>query len=195
AFRPVGAAGIEMTTLPTKSVGVHLAVSSDAAPILARLRGEVPAPAGGEASALNTAPRVAPADVRVRVLNGSGTAGAAGEASAAIGSAGFSPAGSGDADKFGYLKTEIHYAPAAQPKAALLARYLNGVGKLVADSSVRGTDVVLIVGGDWKGVTPPADPPSGKASPTTATPNTATPTTATTAAPSGSGPKPAGGPA
>src|SRR5947207_2971845 len=50
AFRPVGAAGIERTTLPTKSVGVHLAVSSDAAPILARLRGEVPAPAGGEAS-------------------------------------------------------------------------------------------------------------------------------------------------
>ena len=41
------------------------------------------------ASALNTAPRVAPADVRVRVLNGSGTAGAAGEASAALGSAGW----------------------------------------------------------------------------------------------------------
>ena len=208
AFRPVGAAGIEMVALPTRPVGVHLAVSSEAAPILARLRGEVPAPAGGEASAAGTAPKVAPADVKVRVLNGSGTAGAAGEAAAALGSAGFSPAGSGDADRFGYLKTEIHYAAAAQPKAALLARYLGGAGKLVADSSVRGTDVVLIVGGDWKGVTPPADagPQSGsgqsaagptgsaRASATTAT--TVPPSTATTAAgPAGSAPKPAGGPA
>jgi len=204
AFRPVGAAGIEMVALPTRPVGVHLAVSSDAAPIIARLRGEVPAPAGGEASAASTAPKVAPADVKVRVLNGSGSPGAAGEAAAALGSAGFSPAGSGDADKFGYQKTEIHYAAAAQPKAALLARYLNGVGRLVPDSSVRGTDLVLIVGGDWKGVTAPAGTPSqsgagqsasgqtgaGKASATTVSP-----TTATTAAPSGSAPKPAGGPA
>ena len=206
AFRPVGANGIEMTTLPTKPVGVHLAVSSDAAPILARLRGEVPAPAGGEASAVNTGPRILPADVRVRVLNGSGVAGAAGEASGALSSAGFSPVGSGDADKFGYGKTEIHYAPAAQPKAALLARYLNGVGRLVSDSSVRTTDVVLIVGGDWKGVTPPAGaaPPSasagsgqaaaGKAATTTA-PSTTAPPAPAGSAPAGSAPKPAGGPA
>jgi len=64
AFRPVGPNGIEMVTLPTKSVGVHLAVSADAQPILARLRGEVPAPAGGEASSASTVPRVTPADVR-----------------------------------------------------------------------------------------------------------------------------------
>ena len=199
AFRPVGATGIEMTTLPTKPVGVHLAVSSDAAPILARLRGEVPAPAGGEASAVNSAPRVAPADVRVRVLNGSGTAGVAGEASAALGSAGFSPAGSGDADRFGYLKTEIHYGPAAQAKAALLARYLSGAGKLVPDPSVKGTDVVLIVGGDWKGVTPPAGGPgpsaSGQAASGKASTTTAPPPTAPTTGPAGSAPKPAGGPA
>jgi LCP family protein required for cell wall assembly len=205
AFRPVGPNGIEMVTLPTKSVGVHLAVSPDAAaPILARLRGEAPAPAGGEASAAGTAPKVAPADVKVRVLNGTGTAGVAGEASGALGSAGFSPAGSGDADRFGYQKTEIHYAPANQAKAALVARYLNGVGKLVSDSTAKGTDVVLIVGGDWKGVTPPAGAAgqsgsgsgqsasgqsgSGKATTTTAPP----PTTAT---PLGPAPKPAGNPA
>ena len=204
AFRPVGPNGIEMTTLPTKPVGVHLAVSSDAGPILARLRGEVPAPAGGEASAASTAPKIAPADVRVRVLNGSGTPGVAGEASAALGSAGFSPVGSGDADKFGYLKTEVHYAPAAQAKAALLGRYLNGVGRLVADPSVKSTDVVLIVGSDWKGVTPPAGTVpattaagagAGQAATGKATTTTAPPATATTAPPAGSAPKPAGGPA
>jgi len=34
AFRPVGAAGIEMVALPTRSVGAHLAVTADAQPIL-----------------------------------------------------------------------------------------------------------------------------------------------------------------
>ncbi len=67
------------------------------------------------------------------------------------------PAGLGDADNFGYARTEIRYGPTAQPKAALLARYIGGVGKQVADSTIRGTDLVLVIGADWKGVTAPAD--------------------------------------
>jgi len=194
AFRPVGAAGIEMVALPTKPDGAHLLVAASAQPILARLRGEAPPLAGGEASAANSAPKVAPADVKVRVLNGTGTAGAAGDAAAALGSAGFSPAGSGDADRFGYARTEIRFAPAAQAKAALLARYLGGVGKLVPDSTVRGTDVVLVVGSDWKGVTPPPGAPGQAAAPAPTT------TTAPPAAPSNGGassgaPAPSGGPA
>ncbi|HEV7685202.1 MAG TPA: LCP family protein [Acidimicrobiia bacterium] len=192
AFRPVGAAGIEMVSLPTKPVGVHLAVAPEAQPILARLRGEVPRPAGGEASATAKAPKVTPADVKVRVLNGTGTAGAAGDTAGELGRAGFSPAGSGDAVTFGYAKTEIRYAPAAQAKAAFLARYLNGVGKLVADAGVKGTDLVLIVGADWQGVTAPAA--SGQAAAPAST-TTAAPTTATTGSGPTTAPKPAGGPA
>ncbi|HLJ08979.1 MAG TPA: LCP family protein, partial [Acidimicrobiia bacterium] len=189
AFRPVGASGIEMVALPTKPDGAHLLVAPAAQPILARLRGETPPPAGGEASGAGTAPKVAPADVKVRVLNGTGTPGMAGDTAAALGQAGFSPSGSGDADKFGYTKTEIRYNPAGQAKAALLARYLGGAGKLVADPTVRGTDVVLVVGSDWKGVTPPAAPgPAPAAAPTTAAATTA-------AGPATSGPSPAGGPA
>jgi LCP family protein required for cell wall assembly len=191
AFRPVGAAGIEMVALPTRSVGAHLAVAADAQPILARLRGETPPPAGGEASATAKAPKVTPADVKVRVLNGTGGAGVAGDAAGDLGRAGFSPAGSGDADTFGYARTEIHYPAAAQAKAALLARYLGGVGKLVADPAVKGTDLVLIVGRDWKGVTPPAGSNSADgqaAAPTT----TAAPTTATGASAPTTAPKPAG---
>jgi hypothetical protein len=97
----------------------------------------------------------------------------------------------GDADRFGYAGTEIHYAPGAQPKAALLARYLGGVGKLVADSTIRGTDLVLVTGGDWKGVTPPPGGAGQAAAPTTAAPTT---TTAKGAA-SSTAPAPAGGPA
>jgi len=187
AFRPVGASGIEMTALPTKPDGAHLLVAPAAQPILARLRGETaPPPAGGEASAATPAPKVAPADVKVRVLNGTGTPGVAGDASAALGQAGFSLAGSGDADKFGYTKTQIRYGPAAQAKAALLARYLGGAGQLVADPSVRGTDVVLVVGSDWKGVTAPAAGGQSAAATQPAAPtSTSGPASTGTAAPAG----------
>ena len=193
AFRPVGPAGIEMVALPTRSVGAHLAVTPDSQPILARLRGEGGGAPGGEASAA-PASKVAPADVKVRVLNGTGTPGVAGDTAADLGAAGFSPAGSGDADTFGYARTEIRYAPGAQAKAALLARYLGGVGKLVADSTIRGTDLVLVVGGDWKGVTPPASPGGQAAAPVSTTAPAPT-TTATTGSGPTTAPKPAGGPA
>ncbi|HYH48944.1 MAG TPA: LCP family protein, partial [Acidimicrobiia bacterium] len=104
AFRPVGPAGIEMVALPTRPVGVHLAVSNDAQPILARLRGEADPTTAGAATN-GKAPKVAPSDVKVRVLNGTGTPGAAGDAASDLGAAGFSPAGLGDADTFGYGRT------------------------------------------------------------------------------------------
>jgi hypothetical protein len=180
-----------MTALPTKPDGAHLLVAPAAQPILARLRGETPPPAGGEASAASTGPKIAPADVKVRVLNGTGTPGAAGDAAAALGQAGFSPAGSGDADKFSYAKTEIRYSPAAQGKAALLARYLGGAGKLVADPGLRGTDLVLVVGNDWKGVTPP---PAAAGQSGTSPQSAAAPTSTSGPANTGTA-APAGGPA
>ena len=189
AFRPVGAAGIEMVPLPTKPSGAHLAVSAEAQPILDRLRSEG---TGDDPDAKG--PKVAPSDVTVRVLNGTGTAGQAGDADADLGAAGFSPATSGDADTFGYARTEIRYASGAQPKAALLARYLNGVGKLVPDSTIRGTDLVLVTGADWKGVTAPAGT-SGQAAARASSTTAAPPITAVKGAAPTTGPAPAGGPA
>jgi LCP family protein required for cell wall assembly len=195
AFRPVGPAGIEMVALPTQPSGAHLKVASDAQPLLARLRGELEPSATGEASG-GKAPNVAPRDVKVRVLNGSGAPGVAGDTAAELGAAGFSPTGSGDAGTFGYGRTEIRYASGAQAKAAFLARYLGGAGRLVADSTVRGTDLVLIIGADWKGVTPPAGAPSqaasGKAPATTATTAAPTPTTAGKGGSATTAPAPAG---
>jgi len=195
AFRPVGPAGVEMVALPTKPSGVHLAVSPDAQPLIARLKGEAGPAATGEASGAKT-PKVAPSDVKVRVLNGTGSAGQAGDAATELGTAGFAPGGLGDADRFGYTRTEIRYAPGAQPKAALLARYLGGVGSLVADASIRGTDLVLVTGSDWKGVTPPAGSATGQAvAPASTSPTTAQSTTTAKGAASSTAPTPSGGPA
>ena len=168
AFRPVGPAGVEMVALPTRPVGAHLAASPESETVLARLRADSGSPGGGEATGA-PAPKVSPSEVRVRVLNGTGAAGLAGDTSAALGAAGFAPAGAGDAGRFSYSRTEIRYPPAARAKAELVARYLKGAGRLVADPTVRNLDVVLILGPDFKGVTSPGPLPDSASAPSTTT--------------------------
>jgi LCP family protein required for cell wall assembly len=187
AFHSVGPAAVEMLALPTKIVPLGLATTPDTQAVVDRLRGVVPA--GGEAAgARPPGPPVAPHDVSVRVLNGSGAPGLAGEASARLADAGFAPAGSGDAPNFSFLRTEIHYAPRAQPKAALLARYVKGGARLVADSGMSNVDVVLIAGKDFSGITSqPAGAPSGPAGEGGATTTAAPPPSAPAVAPAPSG--------
>ena len=193
AFQPVGPDAIEMVALPTREVSSGLAMTADSQALLNRLRGRGPAAAVGEAAAARpSGPPVAPGDVRVRVLNGTGVAGVAGDALARLADAGFTPAGSGDAQRFSYQRTEIHYRSPA--KADLVARYLKGAARLVADPQLRDVDVVVIAGADFKGV---ASRPSGAAPGGVAAPATTT-TTATTAppAPASAGqPTPSGAPA
>jgi LCP family protein required for cell wall assembly len=182
AFQPVGPDAIEMLALPTREVGAALTTTADSQPVLDRLRGRVPIGAVGETAAPRPSrPPVAPNDVRVRVLNGTGTAGVAGDTLARLADAGFAPAGSGDADRFTYTRTEIHYVPRTQAKAELLARYLKGPVRLTADPALRNVDLVLIVGPDFKGVAAPAF----AAPTTTATTLPAAPAPAATPTPSG----------
>lgn len=186
ALRAVGPAAVEMLAVPTSAVSYGLRLRPEAEPILDRLRGE-----GGEPSAAS-GPPVAPADVRVRVLNGTGAAGLAGDTSARLAEAGFTPAGAGDADRFSYRKTEIRYLPRSQAKAGLVARYLKGVGRLIPDSGLGNLDVVVVVGQDFKGITDrpgSARPAPGPGSTTTAPPPT------TTASPAAIPPTPSGAPA
>jgi hypothetical protein len=93
---------------------------------------------------------VLPAQIRVRVLNASGQDGAAGQALAGFQRHSFAPAGT---DNTGYLDaTEIHYRPGNENKAFLVAGYMQGVGKAVADDSITDADVVVYIGKDFKGV-------------------------------------------
>jgi polyisoprenyl-teichoic acid--peptidoglycan teichoic acid transferase len=194
AFQPVGPAAVEMVALPTREVSSGLAMTADSQAVLDRLRGRGPAGAMGEAAAARpSGPPVAPNDVRVRVLNGTGVAGVAGDTSARLAEAGFAPAGSGDAERFSYGRTEIHYQSRA--KAELVARYLKGPARLVADSHLRDVDVVVIAGADFKGVAPRPSgaPPGGVAAPPPT--STSTATTAPPAPASAGQPTPSGAPA
>ena len=139
---------IEMVTIPVKAApdGARVVLKQpDADSVLARLR-----TFGGPVDSVDT--KILPAQVRVRVLNGSGVVGAAGKALGQFQRYSFAPAGVGDT---GHLDTtEIHYRPGNEAKALLVARYMKGVGQVVADDSISDADVVVKIAKDFTGVKP-----------------------------------------
>lgn len=148
-FRSGNPEDVEMVTIPS-TVGarggqsVVLLKDEEAAPIFERLRGE--GVIDGE---------VAPSDVTVRVLNGVGTAGLAGQTAQDLQAAGFQPGGIGDADRFGYDRTVIQHRPDTRAAAELLRDYLGGVAELAEVDGLGNVDVVLVLGEDFGGVVGP----------------------------------------
>lgn len=142
---------IEMITLPVQSApdGNRVVVKEpDANQVIARLRNF------GAPTTSDINPKLLPSQVRVRVLNGSGTQGAAGEALAGLQRYSFAPAGVGNTKQLN--ATEIHYRPGNEDKGKLVASYLSGVGRLVSDASISDADVVVMLAKDYQGVAAPA---------------------------------------
>ena len=144
-------------------------LDTKAQPILDLFRGTDPA-------------ALTPDGVRVRVLNGSGRPGEAGAASGALVTAGFTSAGTGEAERFDIARTVVRY-PAGQAAAAdLVARHLVAGAALEEVEGSVGADVVLVTGADFAGVrsapvpstAPPPTTPGGPASTTPTTGSTTT---------------------
>jgi polyisoprenyl-teichoic acid--peptidoglycan teichoic acid transferase len=157
---------LEMVTFPTvpgrsgTSLGSFLdAKQPDADAILARLRDFGPPPD------LQNGPK--PSEVRVRVLNGSGQNGLASKTGTELQQHGFVNVGVGNEPRLS--ATEIHYRPGSLDKGRVVQSYLGGVGKLVEDKAIVEADVAVVLGSDFKAVTPP--------------PNAVAPDTAAAAAP------------
>ena len=104
-----------------------------------------------------------PGDTKVKVLNASGVTGAAATALAGLTDAGFKRGATGNADA-SLQTTEVRYRPGAEAKAALVASHVSGPAKIVEDESVSGTDVTLVLGRGFGGITTPA--PAASAAPT-----------------------------
>jgi LCP family protein required for cell wall assembly len=175
-LRETDPAVVEMLTVPSSpdkvdGQSVLQLDQAKAAPIFTRLRSFGPA-----ARPLPVPKDVVPAQVRVKVLNGSGVSGQAKSTLGALAAVGFKRVDPpGNADRSDYESTEVHYVRGAQHKAQLVAAYL-GVGKLVAGKSVAGADVTVVLGNDFRRVS----------TPTTTTSST---TTTTAKPPVTSGPK------
>ena len=181
AFRQVNPAdptGLETTTVPTTPDVVTIGglrqdilrpqePAADA--LFARLR-----TFGATAAA---PPSVAPSQVSVRVLNGSGVNGAASRALQTLTTQfGFAGAGTGNAAHVG--ATEVRSGTRGRAGAGLVLAYLGGTGRLVDDPSTHDATVTIVVGPDFRGVQTPAASASGSAPPPTPT-TVAQPTTTT----------------
>ena len=135
----------------------------------------VPTPAAPAAPASTpAAPRtVAPSTVRVQVLNGSGTKGLASKAATGLTGAGFSVAGTGNADSMTHTATEIRYAVGDEALAATLAAAIPGSVVTPGDDTVKGT-VALVLGSDFTAVGSPVAAPAPAAAAAPAAPEART---------------------
>ncbi|HEX3393885.1 MAG TPA: LCP family protein, partial [Acidimicrobiales bacterium] len=148
-FKSLNPDTVDMLTLPTTPATIGGADvlrlnQAEAKTYVDRLNGLNPATTG--------ASDVRPGDVRVRVLNGNGSEGAAAKAGADLGGPGFNVADQGDADNFKYAHTTIRYATGQKAKADLLARYLKSGAIVTEDKTLRTVDLTLAVGADYSGV-------------------------------------------
>jgi LCP family protein required for cell wall assembly len=98
---------------------------------------------------------VDPAQVEVRVLNGSGRTGEATAAVRDLRNARFGALlSSGRAAGFGYPQTEIRYAPTDLAKAQTLQSVIGGGAVLQSDSTLAGGGLVMITGQSYSGIHP-----------------------------------------
>jgi LCP family protein required for cell wall assembly len=112
---------------------------------------------------------VTPSSVNVRVLNGSGVAGQAGEATGGLQAAGFTTHQPGDTART--TRTTVRYGSGQEAEAKLIASYLGAEPVLQSDGSLKGVDVELITGTDFQGVrSAPRPAPEGPTTTTTAAP-------------------------
>jgi polyisoprenyl-teichoic acid--peptidoglycan teichoic acid transferase len=174
---------VEMLPLPTVGVRERGAAvlklkQPEAGEIIDRLTGKAPPP--GDPAQAAAPPKVLPGTVRVRVLNGTGADGQAGDAAKALARANFGVAGTGDAPSESNPQTVIQYGRGQLPKAQLLQAYVDGRTKLVEVPSLRGGDLVLTTGNGFAGI---KDAPGASPSTTATTAPKAAATTTTTAAP------------
>jgi LCP family protein required for cell wall assembly len=133
--------------------------------------GAPPPPASGHGGATTTT--LSPASVQVQVLNGSGVAGQAGRAAAALRAAGFVVTSYGTGPSFGHTASVVSYPKGALAQARTLAGALRGAVVLREDPALTGAGVVLTTGTAFSGVsassasTATTAPPAGGPAPTT----------------------------
>jgi LCP family protein required for cell wall assembly len=175
---------VVLRTLPTDPADIDgKAVlklqTAQAQPMIDLLNGRAPldsapttvAGAGVTTTAPKTStPAVKASDVKVRVLNGVGTAGAATKAAAGLTSSGYVVADKGDSPALA-PKTTITYATGQLAKAQLLQSALLAPAVLREDATLKSVDVNLLLGADYTGLKPTV------ASGTAGTTSTVAPTT------------------
>jgi LCP family protein required for cell wall assembly len=155
-LKGMDAGGVRFVTVPSTTYAPdpnRVALDqARAEPLFAAIRRDTRMPSA--APPPSRAPSVRPVDrnlVQVRILNGTGIAGAATQAANQLRAGGFQVVGiSGPPPNGTVAKTKIRFGRGAARQAATLATVVPGVPPAPHDSVPAGT-VHLIVGKDWKG--------------------------------------------
>ncbi|MEI8001433.1 MAG: LCP family protein [Actinomycetes bacterium] len=98
---------------------------------------------------------IAPTDVRVKVLNAAGRANLGQQTLDQLANLGFLKGGVGDDERGRVAVTEVRVAAGADDKAQVLLRHVGTNAKLVSDPSIKGADLVLVLGSDFVGIDAP----------------------------------------
>jgi len=171
-FRSFDPEALETYSLPVviDSVGdasVVRLVEREAKPVLELFRGVTP-------------DTVQPADVEVRVLNGTGRVKEGATTGDALAAVGFDVAGIGDAAVQDVTRTRVRFGPERRVEAELLVRHLEGGAVLVEDDRVTDGIVELTTGTDYTGVSARPAPATTTTTVAGATTPTSAPVTSTT---------------
>lgn len=151
-FRSINPDTVDMLTLPTTDATIdgasaQLLDTKNAQQYIDRLNG-----------IRASTPTVAPGDVSVDVLNGSGVDAVALKAANALGQSGYKVVHTGDADTYNYKETVVKYAPGRQAKATLVRDSLVAGAIVQSDATLVTSDVSVILGTDYAGVIPTNSP-------------------------------------
>ncbi len=92
---------------------------------------------------------ISPGSVDVRVLNGSGVTGQAGDVAVALEAVGFVTTGVGSYPRGRVERTRVLFSDGRENAARLVARHLTGGAPLIHDPSVRKGEVVVVTGADF----------------------------------------------
>jgi len=96
-----------------------------------------------------------PSDVKLRVLNGTGTDGAAEAALDELEKIGFKKGGVGDDPRGEVALTEVRYARGEEEAGKLVLAYVDPTARLVLDPTLNGADVALVLGRDFVSILVP----------------------------------------
>jgi len=170
AFRTVNpndTSALEFVTLPwatgpnQKGQSVLYTKEPDAGALIARLQDF----SGNQATRART---VAPSAIKLKVLNATGHDGTAAGAIAELTRLGFVNAGTGNDARGTVAVSEVRYKPGAIDKGKTVLQYVKPNARLVEDSSIKGADVVIVLGADFASIVEPsAAPPPTSTPPTT----------------------------
>jgi len=126
-------------------------------------------------------PTVAPQNVTIKVLNGTGREGAAKKVLEQLVRQGFASGGASNDSRGTITRTEVRYNPSAKNKGKAVLTYIKPA-RFVPDPNLKGADVAVVLGDDFQAIVVPG---ASTTAPTTApaAPSPSSAQTPTTSAP------------